>query len=138
MQAKAGIPELRKTKGCVVWLSSGAANKPYNAWAAYGSSKAAVQSISNHLAVEEPDITSITVAPGRVNTDMQAVVRASGKDTMNKAQYDTFVDAFEQGKLLEPEQPGHVIAKFVANPKPELSGQCLKYVSSYCTPLERY
>ena len=127
-QAKAGIPELRKTKGCVVWLSSGAALKPYTAWAAYGSSKAAVNSISTHLAVEEPDITSITVAPGRVDTDMQAVLRASGKDTMNKAQYDSFVDAFEQGKLLKPEQPGHVVAKFVMGPQKNLSGQCLKYV----------
>ncbi|KND87766.1 putative oxidoreductase [Tolypocladium ophioglossoides CBS 100239] len=128
--AKAGIPELRKTKGCVVWLSSGAATKPYTAWAAYGSSKAAVNSISTHLAVEEPDITSITVAPGRVNTDMQAVLRASGKDTMNKAQYDTFVEAFEQGKLLKPEQPGHVVAKFVAGPQKDLSGQCLNWNSS--------
>ncbi|PNY29478.1 oxidoreductase [Tolypocladium capitatum] len=127
--AKAGIPELRKTKGCIVWLSSGAATKPYMAWAAYGSSKAAINSISTHLAVEEPDITSITVAPGRVDTDMQAVIRSSGKDTMNRAQYDTFVEAFGQGKLLKPEQPGHVIAKFVAGPQRDLSGQCLNWNS---------
>lgn len=119
-----------------MWLSSGAATKPYTAWAAYGSSKAAVNSISTHLAVEEPDITSITVAPGRVDTDMQAVLRASGKDTMNKAQYETFVEAFEQGKLLKPEQPGHVVARFVAGPQKDLSGQSLKYVSTQHTSLD--
>lgn len=109
-------------------MSSGAANKPYTAWATYGSSKAAVNSISTHLAVEEPDITSVTIVPGRVDTDMQSVLRASGKDVMDKAQYDSFVDAFQQGRLLKPEQPGHVIAKFVAQPRKDLSGNCLKYV----------
>ncbi|EQL01742.1 short-chain dehydrogenase [Ophiocordyceps sinensis CO18] len=129
-QAKAGIAELRKSKGCVVWVSSGAANKPYTAWATYGSSKAAVNSISTHLAVEEPDITSVTIVPGRVDTDMQSVLRASGKDVMDKAQYDSFVDAFQQGRLLKPEQPGHVIAKFVAQPRKDLSGNCLNWNSA--------
>ncbi|KAF4509028.1 hypothetical protein G6O67_005339 [Ophiocordyceps sinensis] len=128
--AKAGIAELRKSKGCVVWVSSGAANKPYTAWATYGSSKAAVNSISTHLAVEEPDITSVTIVPGRVDTDMQSVLRASGKDVMDKAQYDSFVDAFQQGRLLKPEQPGHVIAKFVAQPRKDLSGNCLNWNSA--------
>lgn len=108
-------------------MSSGAATKPYTAWGTYGSSKAAVNHLSAHFAVEEPDITSITVAPGRVNTDMQAVLRAQGKDTMAKAQYDTFVEAFEQGTLLKPEQPGNVIAGFVAEPSKELSGKSVKY-----------
>lgn len=45
---------------------------------------------------------------------------------MDKAQYDTFIEAFEQGKLLKPEQPGNVIAKFVATPNRELSGKDLK------------
>ncbi|KJZ74856.1 hypothetical protein HIM_05765 [Hirsutella minnesotensis 3608] len=123
--AKASIAELRKSKGCVVWLSSGAASKPYTAWASYGSSKAAVNSISAHLAAEESDITSIAVSPGRVNTDMQGVLRASGKESMDKAQYDSFVEAYQQGKLLKPEQPGHVIARFAAQPSKELSGKFL-------------
>lgn len=113
-----------------MWVSSGAATKSYTAWAAYGSSKAAVNSISTHLAVEEPDITSVAIAPGRVDTDMQSVVRSAGKDVMDKAQYDNFVDAYRQGNLLKPEQPGHVIAKFVAQPRKDLSGNFLKYVST--------
>ncbi|RCI13353.1 hypothetical protein L249_0791 [Ophiocordyceps polyrhachis-furcata BCC 54312] len=125
--AKAGITELRKSKGCVVWVSSGAAAKPYKAWAAYGSSKAAVNAISAHLAVEEPDVTSIAIAPGRVDTGMQAVVREAGKDGMDKAQYDSFVEAFQQGKLLKPEQPGHVIARLAARPRKELSGNFLNW-----------
>jgi NAD(P)-dependent dehydrogenase (short-subunit alcohol dehydrogenase family) len=108
-------------------VSSGAANKPYTAWSTYGSSKAAINHLSAHFATEEQDITSITIAPGRVNTEMQAILRAQGKDTMAKAQYDTFVEAFEQGTLLKPEQPGNVIAGFVAEPSKELSGKSVKY-----------
>ncbi|OAQ59912.1 NAD(P)-binding domain-containing protein [Pochonia chlamydosporia 170] len=126
---QAALGELRKTKGCVVWISSGAALKPYAGWSAYGSSKAVLNSLSSNLAFEDKDITSITVAPGRVDTDMQVQIRSSGQESMDKAQWDTFQDAFEQGKLLKPEQPGNVIAKFVANPQRDLSGQNLNWNS---------
>lgn len=56
---------------------------------------------------------------------MQATLRLKGKDTMDEKQYQSFVDAFQQGALLKPEQPGTVIAKFVANPSRELSGKYL-------------
>lgn len=79
-----------------------------------------------HLAVEETDITSVSFGPGRVNTDMQAVIREKGKDSMEKAMHQNFVDALEQGGLLRPDQPGNVIAKFVANPLHKLSGQYIK------------
>ncbi|KID73749.1 uncharacterized protein G6M90_00g001270 [Metarhizium brunneum] len=128
--AQAALGELRKTKGCVVWVSSGAALKPYTGWSAYGSSKAALNSLSSHLAFEERDVTSITVSPGRVDTDMQVQIRSSGQQSMDKAQYDTFIEAFEQGKLLKPEQPGNVIAKFVATPNRELSGKDLNWNSA--------
>ncbi|KAM5367585.1 hypothetical protein ACJZ2D_009953 [Fusarium nematophilum] len=121
--AKAALDELRKSKGCIVWVSSGAAAKPYAAWSNYGSSKAVYNSISAHIALEEPDITSVAIAPGRVDTEMQGVLRSQGKDTMDKAQYDTFAEAKEKGTLLKPEQPGHVMAKFVADPLKDLSGK---------------
>lgn len=47
---------------------------------------------------------------------------------MDEKQYQSFVDAFQQGTLLKPEQPGTVMAKFVADPSHELSGQYLVYV----------
>lgn len=122
-QAKAGLPELRKSKGCVVWVSSGAGVKTYQAWGGYGSSKAAINSLSGHLAIEEKDITSIAIQPGRVDTDMQQLIRDTGSGTMDKAVYDNFVQAKETGILLKPEQPGNVIARFVASPSKELSGK---------------
>ncbi|KAF4982327.1 hypothetical protein FZEAL_2026 [Fusarium zealandicum] len=127
--AKAALNELRKSKGCIVWVSSGAATKQYAAWSSYGSSKAAYNSISAHIALEEPDITSVAIAPGRVDTDMQGVLRSQGKDTMDKAQYDSFTEAKEKGILLKPEQPGHVMAKFVADPLKDLSGKFFSWNS---------
>ncbi|KYK59004.1 short-chain dehydrogenase [Drechmeria coniospora] len=127
--AKAAMAELRKSHGCIVWISSGAASKPYMAWGPYGSSKAALNAISNHVAVEEADVTSITISPGRIDTDMQAELRASGKDIMDEAQYQSFVDAFEQGTLLAPKEPGGVIARFVARPDKSLSGRNLTWNS---------
>ncbi|KAM3454149.1 hypothetical protein MY3296_003204 [Beauveria thailandica] len=121
--AKAALPQLRKSKGCIVWVSSGAAVKTYQAWGGYGSSKAAINSLSSHLAAEEKDITSIAIQPGRVDTDMQQLIRDTGSDTMDKAVYDTFVRAKETGGLLRPEQPGNAIARFVVSPSKELSGK---------------
>ncbi|XWW98358.1 hypothetical protein V2A60_006358 [Cordyceps javanica] len=121
--AKAALPELRKSKGCIVWVSSGAAVKTYQGWGGYGSSKAAINSLSSHLASEERDITSVAIQPGRVDTDMQQLIRDTGSNTMDKAVYDTFVQAKEKGELLKPEQPGNVIARFVASPSKELSGK---------------
>ncbi|KAI8725492.1 hypothetical protein NCS52_00120300 [Fusarium sp. LHS14.1] len=121
--AQAALNELRKSKGCIVWVSSGAATKHYKGWASYGSSKAVYNSISAHLALEEPDITSVAVAPGRVDTDMQGVLRAEGQNSMDEAQYATFAEAKEKGTLLKPEQPGQVMAKFVTDPLKSLSGK---------------
>ncbi|QPG96747.1 hypothetical protein C2857_005155 [Epichloe festucae Fl1] len=127
--AQAAIPEIRKTKGCILWVSSGAARRAYQGWSAYGSSKAALNSLSTHLAFEEKDITSVAVEPGRVDTDMQGQIRSSGQDSMDRTQYDTFIDAFERGQLLKPEQPGNVIARFVARPNKDLSGHNLSWNS---------
>jgi NAD(P)-dependent dehydrogenase (short-subunit alcohol dehydrogenase family) len=38
---------------------------------AYGSSKAALNHLARTLAVEEPDVTTVAVRPGVVDTDMQ-------------------------------------------------------------------
>jgi NAD(P)-dependent dehydrogenase (short-subunit alcohol dehydrogenase family) len=135
VQAKAGLKELRKTKGSIVWVSSGAASNAYQSWTAYGSSKAAMNSLSAQLAAEEPDVTSVAVAPGRVDTDMQAIIRSEGSASMDKATYDNFVDAFTTGKLLKPEQPGNVMARLAASPDQSLSG---KFVNWNSPELKQY
>jgi NAD(P)-dependent dehydrogenase (short-subunit alcohol dehydrogenase family) len=121
---------LRRNKGSLVWVSSGAANMSLAAWGTYSSSKAAVNALVAHYAVEEPDVSSIAINPGRVDTDMQATIRDQGKASMNQSQHDNFVAAFETGELLKPEQPGSVIARLAVEPAKELSGRFLRYVAS--------
>lgn len=64
VQVKESIVELRKSKGRVVFVSSGAAVTGYQGWGAYGASKAAMNHLSTTIAAEEPDITSISIRPG--------------------------------------------------------------------------
>ncbi|KAM0495215.1 hypothetical protein ACHAP6_001751 [Verticillium nonalfalfae] len=127
---QAALPELRRSKGSVLWVSSGAATKAYTAWGAYGSSKAAMDHISAHLAVEEPDITTVAVTPGRVDTDMQKLIREGGKDAMNAKDHSAFSSAYDNGELVKPEQPGHVMARFVIDPDHSLTGKVLKWQAS--------
>lgn len=108
-------------------MSSGAATSCYTAWGAYGSSKAAAHSITGHLAVEEPDITSVSISPGRVDTDMQRLIRESG-DEMDQGERATFAKAHEDGILGSPEGVARIYASFVTRPERGLTGRSLKYV----------
>ncbi|KLU83121.1 short-chain dehydrogenase [Magnaporthiopsis poae ATCC 64411] len=132
---KATIPELRKSHGRVIFVSSGAALKGYTAWGAYGGTKAAMNSLCQHLAVEEPDVASVAVGPGRVDTDMQKVIRDSGKGIMADKDYAGFKEAFDEGHLNRPEEPGRVIATLAAEAKLDLSG---KYVNWNSEELASY
>lgn len=106
-----------------MWISSGTVSLTFAAWGAYSSSKCALNSLSAHISLEEPDVTSVTIEPGRVDTDLQADIRAAGKDAMDQAVYENFIDVHKTGELLKPEQPAKVIANFVSNPAKELSGK---------------
>ncbi len=65
--------------GTLVNLSSGAATTPYRGWAVYCASKAAVQMLTEVVGLEEQasDLAAYAVAPGVVDTDMQALIRAT-------------------------------------------------------------
>ncbi len=130
MQSKAAIPLLRQTHGRIIFTSSGAARHAYVSWAAYGSSKAALNSLAQHLAVEEPDIASVAVGPGRVDTAMQEELRRLGKGAMADEDHASFVEAFEEGGLNQPELPAQVIAELSLEATLDLSGKCLRYVEA--------
>ncbi|KAH8886847.1 NAD(P)-binding protein [Thozetella sp. PMI_491] len=126
---KEAIPHLRESKGRIIFTSSGAASKGYSSWGAYGSSKAAMNSLAQHIAVEEPDIVAVSVAPGRVDTDMQKEVRELGApgNLMTEKEHASFVEAFNDGKLNKPSWPGNVIARLSLDAGTELSGKFLSW-----------
>jgi len=69
----------RPGPGVLVNISSGAATKPYEGWAVYCATKAALDQLTRVVALEGAPhgLSAYALAPGLVDTDMQATVRAS-------------------------------------------------------------
>ncbi|KAJ7047293.1 hypothetical protein C8F04DRAFT_1058352 [Mycena alexandri] len=131
---KATLPALRKSEhgGRVVFVSSGAAVKGTAGWGPYSASKAAMNSLCRTLGEEEPDIVSIAIRPGMVDTGMQGILRNSGAASMNAADHQMFVNTHADGKLLTADGPGHVIASLALRAAKSLSGQYVSWDSQEC------
>jgi NAD(P)-dependent dehydrogenase (short-subunit alcohol dehydrogenase family) len=120
------VPSLRKSNGRIVFTSSGAAIGAYQGWGCYGAGKAVLNHLAHTLSVEEPDITTVSVRPGVVDTEMQREIRELHTMAMSEKDAAKFLRLKDDGGLLKPEQPGHVIAKLAVGAGKELSG---KFVS---------
>ncbi len=77
------------------------------------------------MAIEEPDITTIAIRPGVVDTEMQAEVRGH-KGVMEEKDAEKFRTLHEEGNLLKPEQPGNVMSRLALGAGRELSGKFLR------------
>lgn len=72
----------RDHQGVLINISSGAAWHGYAGWAAYCAGKAAVDRISETIQLEEGERLRVhAVAPGVIDTDMQALIRSLDADT---------------------------------------------------------
>ncbi|PPQ98534.1 hypothetical protein CVT24_004025 [Panaeolus cyanescens] len=140
---KAAVPYLLKSQlgGKIICVSSGAAVKGTPGWGPYNASKAAMNSLVRRdyptLAEEEPDIVSVAVRPGMVNTNMQATLRAIGSQHMKPEQHSMFVKTFNDGKLVNPEDCGHVIAALSLSAPKSLSGEFVSWDSDECKEFRR-
>jgi len=103
------IPHLRSSHGSIILISSGAAINAYSGWSAYSASKAALNSLAQSIAEEEPDILSLAVRPGVVDTEMQNDIRTKHAEVMGKG-HDKFVQLKKDGGLLSPDIVGKAIA----------------------------
>ncbi len=83
--------------GVLVNMSSGAAWKPYAGWGAYCAGKAGVERLTEVVAMEEAatGLRAYSIAPGVVDTAMQAQIRAS-RDS----------DFPERGRFLRRKETG--------------------------------
>jgi NAD(P)-dependent dehydrogenase (short-subunit alcohol dehydrogenase family) len=88
--------------GVLVNISSGAARKPYMGWAAYCAAKAAVDLCSEVLALEgrPHGLRAYAVAPGAVDTDMQAMIRDT--DESDFPEVARFVELHARGAYNTP------------------------------------
>jgi len=81
-------------------ISSGAASSVYAGWSVYGAAKAAVDQLTRVVAAEEPGLVCHAVAPGVVDTDMQAFIREQDAETFPAV--DRFNDIDERGAWNSP------------------------------------
>lgn len=117
--------------GRIINISSGAATHAYQGWSAYCASKAALNMFTQSIAVEEsPQVVSVAVAPGVVDTDMQGTVRTAGQGVMAKKEYSKFIDLHTNSQLLPPEKPARVLAQLALKATADISGQVFKWNAS--------
>jgi NAD(P)-dependent dehydrogenase (short-subunit alcohol dehydrogenase family) len=64
------LPSLVARHGRIINVSSDAAVEAYPGWGGYGSSKAALEQLSNVLGAEQPELRVYRVDPGDMRTDM--------------------------------------------------------------------
>ncbi|KAI0468823.1 short-chain dehydrogenase [Xylaria cf. heliscus] len=133
---KEAIPELRKSHGRVIFISSGASSNAYIGWGAYGTSKAALNHLCAHLAIEEPTITAVTISPGKVDTAMQKQIREEGHASMSPDVHASFVAEHENGRLLNPDQPGTVIANLAISATKTLTGKHFRWNAAEFTDFQ--
>ncbi|ORX91161.1 short-chain dehydrogenase [Basidiobolus meristosporus CBS 931.73] len=122
------LPHLRKTKGNLVMVSSGAGYKAYEGWSAYCCSKAAINMLALSVSKEETDVKSIAVRPGAVDTDMQKTIRELGVGNMAEYDYSRFVTMKTTSTLVKPEDCGYVMAKLAVQGVPaDLNGEFVSW-----------
>ncbi len=83
------------------FTGSGAAEFAIEGWSAYCASKAAVHMYASVLAKEHPEFKIHAFRPGKVNTPMQAEIRATAEEDFPGVGH--FVEEFESGNLVLPE-----------------------------------
>jgi NAD(P)-dependent dehydrogenase (short-subunit alcohol dehydrogenase family) len=96
------LPLLRASRGTVVDITSDAAVEGYAGWGGYGSSKAALEQLSNVLAAEETDVHVYWFDPGDMRTEMHQAA-FPGEDISDRPLPETVVPALR--RLLRDAPP---------------------------------
>ncbi len=99
---QATLTLLRTHGGTVIDITSDAAVEGYAGWGGYGSSKAALEQLSNVLAAEEPDVKVYWFDPGDMRTEMHQAA-FPGEDISDRPLPDSVVPALR--RLLSESPP---------------------------------
>ncbi|KGX86230.1 (S)-benzoin forming benzil reductase [Pontibacillus litoralis] len=101
----------------VVYITSGAAEKTYEGWSVYGSTKAGLNHFNRITGVEleaENSIhKSIAFSPSVMDTNMQDMIRSSSKDSF--AAVEDFRELKRNGQLRDPRIVAQGLTKLVCN-----------------------
>jgi NAD(P)-dependent dehydrogenase (short-subunit alcohol dehydrogenase family) len=96
----------------IVHVSSGAARQAYSGWSVYGATKAALDQHARAVAEDAlPRLKICSLAPGVVDTDMQAEVRNSPEASFPLR--GRFHNLWEAGQLRSPEAVAQQMVAYV-------------------------
>ncbi len=102
----------------IVNISSGAAKRAIPSWAAYCASKAALEMLSETVYLEEQEKGRKTkvycVAPGVVDTPMQAQIRAVDQTDFTAS--ESFHEYYEKGELVSPQVVAQKLKRLLEMP----------------------
>jgi len=116
------LPLLRRSAdGRIINVTSDAAVEGYEGWGGYGSSKAALEQLSNVLAAEHHDLRVYWVDPGDMNTRMQHEA-FPGEDVSDRPPPEASVPGLL--RLIEDDLPsGRYRARDLGEPEPSALGR---------------
>jgi NAD(P)-dependent dehydrogenase (short-subunit alcohol dehydrogenase family) len=98
----------------IVHISSGAGRKPYAGWSVYCATKAALDHHARCVALDRTSGLRISsVAPGVVDTEMQAEIRASTDERFPDR--PRFVEMHREHKLPTPDSVGERLVGFLVS-----------------------
>jgi NADP-dependent 3-hydroxy acid dehydrogenase YdfG len=98
------LPALRRARGQVVFVNSGAGRKVLSGMASYSASKFALRAFADSLREDEPQLRVTSIFPGRTDTDMQRELIA-----FEGGEYDP-------ADFLQPQTVAAAVANAVATP----------------------
>jgi len=96
------LPHLQRRTGRIINISSDAAVEAYEGWGGYGSSKAALDQLTNVLAAEQPGLRIYALDPGDMRTDMHAQA-FPGEDISDRPEPETVLPAL--ARLIDGDLP---------------------------------
>jgi hypothetical protein len=96
----------------IAHVSSGAARNAYAGWSVYCATKAALDHHARAVALgNEPGLRIATIAPGVVDTAMQAALRDTDKAAFPSR--DKFVELERSGQLTPPQQAAEKLTDYL-------------------------
>lgn len=103
----------------VLQVSSGAGRKPYAGWSAYCAAKAGLDHFTRCVKLEQDALPHgarlAAVAPGVVDTAMQAAIRATDEERFPGR--PRFLELHETGRLTPPDEAAYRLLQLLEHPR---------------------
>lgn len=108
---------IKRGRGTIINVSSGAATSAQPGWTAYASSKAGLDHLTRTLAIDLKDLPIRTYSPppALVETQMQAALRVATDDQLPPQRRQFFLDQHAAGTVFTPDVPARAIV-WLASP----------------------